>query len=183
MDSEKSETSEASEKREPSEKGGRGEKREKRKPFHAFSNQLILLDDCNGDPDRYLGKIASVLSATPILARNRLISDLLSFAHLLVSRVRAEASPGSALGRSIYALGKVIGDDIFSKKLAMKDYPRVFAKWMTGIGEEKSVLPFHLKPYTWDEERWETETADLAARFIYELLMAIERICGAGSDR
>jgi hypothetical protein len=149
-----------------------------KEPLPDLLNRLILLRDCGEETrDKHLEKIGRVLRLTPLAARNRLISDLLSFAHLLVSRVRIEANPASALAASITSLGRRIHDDIYSNAYELTDYPRLFSEWLTAIDQPHHVLPFHLKPYTWDEERWSDQMVENAAVFIFELLTATRRIC------
>lgn len=147
-------------------------------PIADIFNGLILLGDC-GEKERAakLEKILRVLSLTPLTARNRLVSDLLSFAHLLVTRVDSEADPGTPLARTIAALGKYINLEIYSKGAGMRLYTQQFSSWLKASDDEDSIVPFHLKPYTWDQERWSTGLFDLATEFIFELLMAVRRIC------
>jgi hypothetical protein len=147
-------------------------------PLDGIFKRLILLKDCGDRGARlHLEKIAKVLSLTPLAARNRLVSDLLSFAHLLVTRVRAEANPDANLSKAIYNLGKGIALDIYSAEYGMADYPLHFSDWLKASDKEDSVLPFHLKPYTWDDERWSDGTLETAATFVFELLMSMRRIC------
>jgi hypothetical protein len=140
--------------------------------------QLILLKDC-GEKDRdvHLAKIKRVLGFTPLAARNRLVSDLLSFAHLLITRVEAESSPSSALGAAINLLGRSILLEIYDAEYDMSAYPLLFSSWLKACDHEESPQPFHLKPYGWDESRWADGVSDLASTFIFELLMAVRRIC------
>jgi hypothetical protein len=149
-----------------------------KEPLADIFDRLILLEDC-GDktPSVHLDKIQKVLRLTPLVARNRLMSDLLSFAHLLVTRVRAEANPESPLAKAIYGLGKGIELDIYSREYGMADYPLQFSDWLKASDKADSVLPFHLKPYTWDDKRWSDDTLDIAALFVFELLMSMRRIC------
>jgi hypothetical protein len=147
-------------------------------PIEDIFSGLILLNDC-GEKERpaRIAKIANVLSLTPLAARNRLVSDLLSFAHLLVTKVDAEAAQGTPLAKTISALGKSINLEIYSASAGMRLYTQQFSSWLKASDDEDSIIPFHLKPYTWDEERWSAGIFDLASEFIFELLMSVRRIC------
>jgi hypothetical protein len=149
-----------------------------KEPLRDLLGRLILLEDCGlAKRDEHLAKIGSVLNLTPIGARNRLVSDLLSFAHLLVTRVNGQSDRNSPLGRAIAQLGTYIAEDIFSSKSDMTDYPLQFSNWLNSIDKDDSILPFHLKPYTWDEEKWTSGAMEKSASFIFELLMTMRRIC------
>ena len=146
-------------------------------PLETLLDKMILLRDCGEKTaGENLAKIERVLRSTSLLARNRLISDLLSFTHLLVSRVRSEAQRGTPLEQSIQRLGKRIAEELYSPATSMNHYMKNFQEWLTAIDDPHSVHPFHLKPYNWDEARWSDEMFRNAATFIFELLMAVRRL-------
>lgn len=136
------------------------------------SGTILLNDSYHSETDKVLG----VLTETPIHHRNRLLSDLLSFLHLLVSEANLDSSMYQKIKEVLYKLDAEIGEQIFSQE-TIDSYPQIFSNALKAITDTDVVLPFHLIPYTWDEKMWTAERHKDCALLIKEILVVVNEMC------
>lgn len=137
-----------------------------------FLDKTILLDDSFDDK---IDKIIGVVTTTEIQHRNRLASDLLSFAHFLIENI--DTSQKCNLLDKIEALSYDIFIQINSTNDSTKDYTIIFSDWIKSIANKDAVVPFHIIPYLWEDKDWDTDRIIKFSNLIMTLITIINEIC------